>query len=314
MPDTHLSCKIRHVIRPKNISGQSFTFFLNKLTFIACEDTRRSGQLLRKLGAKAPLISFYQHNTRNRIPQLIELLKGGQSIALISDAGLPGISDPGEELIAEAKKSDLEVICIPGPCAATTALVCSGLPSKRFCFEGFLPRKEKDRTLIIDTISKETRTTIIYESPHKLIKLLEDLSKQCGENRPLQVSRELTKIHEENIGSTIKSVLDYFKNKKPKGELTLILGGAPPEQVKDINNSELIHKMQNLIDMELSSIEAAKKISDVHFLGQGTLYPDIIESVPFFGGPTAKIKSHHNVGGLPKRMKLKVIELSLIHI
>ena len=201
-------------------------FILENVSVIACEDTRRSGLLLKSFEAKKNLVSFFQHNIKNRIPQLIEFLKEGQSIALISDAGLPGISDPGEELIAEAKKSDLEVICIPGPCAATTALVCSGLPSKRFCFEGFLPRKEKDRACIIDSISKETRTTILYESPHKLIKLLKDLAKECGENRPLQVSRELTKIHEENIGSTIKSVLDYFNNKKPKGEFTLILGGG----------------------------------------------------------------------------------------
>ena len=234
---------------------------LTKVSVIACEDSRRSGLLLKTLGAKSTLLSFHQHNTKSRIPQLIELLKEKKSLALISDAGLPGISDPGEELIAKAREFNFEVICIPGACAAITALVSSGLSSKRFCFEGFLPIKSKERAKVLEEIAKEKRTTIIYESPHKLIKLLKELSEKCGEDRPLRVARELTKVYEENIGSSIKSVLNHFSNKDPKGEFTLVLGGAPSKITSPMNKSELINKMQTLINKKVSPSEAARKIA-----------------------------------------------------
>ena len=234
---------------------------LTKVSVIACEDSRRSGLLLKTLGAKSTLLSFHQHNTKSRIPQLIELLKEKKSLALISDAGLPGISDPGEELIAKAREFNFEVICIPGACAAITALVSSGLSSKRFCFEGFLPIKGKERDKALEELAKEKRTSIIYESPHKLIKLLTELSERCGEDRPLRVARELTKVYEENIGSSIKSVLNHFSNKDPKGEFTLVLGGAPSKITSPMNKSELINKMQTLINKKVSPSEAARKIA-----------------------------------------------------
>ena len=232
---------------------------LKNVSVVACEDTRRSGILLKSFGAKATLLSFHQHNTSNRVPQILQLLKEQKSVALISDAGLPGISDPGIELVSAAKKSNFEVICIPGPCAAITALVSSGLPSKRFCFEGFLPTKLKERKQVLEEISKETKTTIIYESPHKLIKLLEELSQVCEKNRPLQVARELTKVYEESIGNDIQSVLDHFSNKRPQGECTLVLGGAQKNEIKDKSNSELIKIMQELINNGMSANEAAKQ-------------------------------------------------------
>ena len=162
-----------------------------------------------------------------RIPILLQKLKQGNSLALISDAGLPAFSDPGEELVLATKKAGFEVVCVPGPCAATTALVISGLPSKRFCFEGFLSTKSKDRKTSLSLIAKEERTTVIYEAPHRLLKLLRELSILCGEDRPLQISRELTKKYEEQIGPTIGKALEHFSKTLPKGEFTLVLGGAP---------------------------------------------------------------------------------------
>ena len=199
---------------------------LESVSVIACEDTRHSGQLLSILKSKGTLVSFHQHNAKSRLSKLISLLSQGESIALISDAGLPGINDPGEELVHAARSNNYEVICIPGPCAATTALVTSGLPSGRFCFEGFLPKKQSTRNKRLKEISQEHRTTIIYESPHQLIKLLEDLSNVCGKERPIQISRELTKRYEESIGETIEDVIEYFVINKPKGEFTI---GKNPE-------------------------------------------------------------------------------------
>ena len=233
---------------------------LSKISIIACEDTRRTGKFLKIFGIQRPLLSFHQHNTKSRIPQLLQLLDNEESLALISDAGLPGISDPGEELINQVKQKGYEVICIPGPCAATTALVSSGLPSKRFSFEGFLPFKSKERTKALELIAKETRTTVIYESPHRLIKLLKELSYFCGEDRPLSVARELTKYHEETIGDNIGVVLKHFIKQKPQGEFTIVLGGAQ-EVSESLTPVELVEEMKLLISNGASSNEAAKTIA-----------------------------------------------------
>ncbi|WP_320664916.1 16S rRNA (cytidine(1402)-2'-O)-methyltransferase [Prochlorococcus sp. MIT 1223] len=201
---------------------------LSNVSYIACEDTRHSKLLLKSFGATTPVFSFHQHNTKQQIPKALDLLKSGASLALISDAGLPAVSDPGEELVYEAKNEGFEVICIPGPCAALTALASSGLPSKRFCFEGFLPRKKSDRKKLIETISKEERTVLLYESPHRLIKLLEELGEACGYERPLHLAKEMTKRFEQSFGPTILDAINYFKENKPQGEFTLVLGGSPP--------------------------------------------------------------------------------------
>ena len=235
---------------------------LKNVSLIACEDTRRSGQLLKILESKVPLLSYHKHNFKSRLSKLIEILKSERSIALISDAGLPGISDPGEELVHLAKSHNHKVICIPGPCAATTALVISGLPSQRFCFEGFLPKKQSIRKKRLEDISKEHRTTVIYESPHQLINLLKDLSIHCGKERPIQIARELTKRYEESIGNTIKEVLDYFNLNTPKGEFTIVLGGKNDNQEKKISESDALNKLNQLIKEGEKSNQAAKKISE----------------------------------------------------
>ena len=234
---------------------------LKEVSDIACEDTRHSGSLLKSIDTKANIFSFHQHNAKSRIPKFIKLLKEGRSLALISDAGLPGISDPGENLVAEARKEMIDVICIPGPSACLTALVSSGLPCDRFSFEGFLPMKGKERTKRLLEIAKEKKTMIIYEAPHRLIRLAEELKEFCGENRPLQVARELTKIHEQQIGKTISEVLIYFSKNKPIGEFTLILGGAQDEISSKINEHELISRMQEMINNGSTPSEAARNAS-----------------------------------------------------
>ena len=228
---------------------------------IACEDTRHSGQLLSSLGAKGKRLSFHQHNTRGRIPQLLELLEADQSVAVISDAGLPGISDPGEDLVAAARAAQREVICIPGPCAATTALVSSGLPSGRFCFEGFLPPKGRQRRARLAAIAAEPRTTVLYEAPHRLLQLLGDLQELCGNDRPLQVARELTKRHEQQVGPTVAAALQHFNAHKPQGEFTLVLGGAPATPNEEHDDSYWRDALQQLIDSGISANAAAKQLA-----------------------------------------------------
>ncbi len=235
---------------------------LKNVSLIACEDTRRSGQLLKTIKSKVPLLSYHKHNFKSRQSQLLEILKNDESIALISDAGLPGINDPGEELVHAARSNNFEVICIPGPCAAITALVISGLPSQRFCFEGFLPKKQSERNKRLKEISKEHRTTLIYESPHQLIKLLKDLSTLCGKERPIKIARELTKIYEETIGTTIEEVIKYFSANRPKGEFTIVLGGNNNNQEYIITELEALNELNKLIDKGEKPNIAAKKISE----------------------------------------------------
>ena len=235
---------------------------LKNVSLIACEDTRRSGQLLKTIESKVPLLSYHKHNFKSRQSQVLEILENSGSIALISDAGLPGINDPGEELVYAAKSKKHEVICIPGPCAATTALVISGLPSQRFCFEGFLPKKQSARKKRLEDISQENRTTVIYESPHKLIKLLEDLSTLCGKERPIQIARELTKRYEESIGKTIEEVIEYFNVNKPRGEFTIVLGGNKDQKKNKKSESEALSKLNRLIKEGERSNIAARLIAE----------------------------------------------------
>ena len=247
------------------------TSILKKVSLIACEDTRRSGQLLKRIESKVPLLSYHKHNFKSRQSQLLEVLESNGSIALISDAGLPGINDPGEELVDAVKSRNFEVICIPGPCAATTALVISGLPSQRFCFEGFLPKKQLIRKKRLEDISQEKRTTVIYESPHQLIKLLEDLSTVCEKERPIQIARELTKRYEESIGRTIEEVMEYFSKNEPRGEFTIVLGGKTKQDNKT-SESEALNKLNALINKGEKSNIAAKKIAEQTGIDKKWLY------------------------------------------
>lgn len=241
---------------------------LGAVDVIACEDTRRSGLLLHQLdlrqrpgGQLAPLISFHQHNQSSRIPELLSALQAGQSIALISDAGLPGVSDPGEPLVAAARRVGLPVICVPGPSAVTTALVSSGLPTGRFCFEGFLPARASQRRARLQELANEPRTLVLYEAPHRLIDLLEELQSLLGD-RPLRVARELTKRHEEQVGPTVSAALEHFRRVPPQGECTLVLGGAPEPAAPSWSEAALREQLAELLAQGLSRREAARTLAE----------------------------------------------------
>ena len=241
---------------------------LSGVQLIACEDTRRSGLLLHQLGLRdraegigARLISFHQHNQAARIPELLAALNAGQAVAVVSDAGLPGISDPGEELVVAARAAGLPVICIPGPSAVTTALVSSGLPTGRFCFEGFLPAKASARRARLVELASETRTLVLFEAPHRLVALLEDLLELLGD-RPLRVARELTKRHEEQIGPSVSTALAHFRGAPPQGECTLVLGGAAAEPAPSWSEADLRQSLTALMDQGLSRREAARRLAE----------------------------------------------------
>ncbi|WP_043369681.1 16S rRNA (cytidine(1402)-2'-O)-methyltransferase [Cyanobium sp. PCC 7001] len=233
---------------------------------VACEDTRRSGLLLHQLGLRSReqgprLLSFHQHNQTSRIPELLQALRDGEAVAVISDAGLPGISDPGEALVAAARAADLPVICVPGPCAVTTALVSSGLPCGRFCFEGFLPPKPQQRRRRLQELAGEERTLVLFEAPHRLLELLEDLLAVLGD-RPLRVARELTKRHEEQVGPSVKAALEHFRRTAPQGECTLVLGGAPPAEAAAWDEESLRQQLAALMEQGLSGRDAARTLAE----------------------------------------------------
>lgn len=241
---------------------------------IACEDTRRSGLLLHQLGLRqrdpeadgapraARLVSFHQHNQSSRIPELLAALTAGEAVAVISDAGLPGISDPGEALVAAARAAGHPVICVPGPSAVTTALVSSGLPTGRFCFEGFLPAKASQRRARLQELAGEERTLVLFEAPHRLLELLADLLAELGD-RPLQVARELTKRHEEQVGPTVSAALEHFRTTPPQGECTLVLGGAPATPaVASWDAVQLRAELEALVASGLSSKDAARSLAE----------------------------------------------------
>lgn len=227
---------------------------------IACEDTRRSGLLLQGLGCRGRLISFHEHNQTARLPQLLAALAAGEAVAVISDAGLPGISDPGERLVAAARRAGHNVICIPGPSAVTTALVSSGLPSGRFCFEGFLPPRSGPRRQRLAELAGEERTLVLFEAPHRLIALLDDLLAVLGD-RPLQVARELTKRHEQQVGPTVAAALAHFQRVPPQGECTLVLGGAAPAAAPVWEEDRLRQELAALVAGGLSRSEAARQVA-----------------------------------------------------
>jgi len=196
---------------------------LQSVDCIAAEDTRHSLPLLQHFSIKTPLISLHEHNERERVKEIMSRLQQGQSIALISDAGTPLISDPGYSLVSEARQWGVKVIPIPGACAAIAALSASGLPANRFCFEGFLPHK-KGRQTLLKQLALEERTIILYESPHRLVKTLEQIREFFGE-RIVSVSRELTKMHEETFTASVSEVLTHFQSKEVKGEIVIVIDG-----------------------------------------------------------------------------------------
>ena len=245
---------------------------LNNVCFIACEDTRQTKKLMSYYKISNNLISFNKYNFLKRIIKIIEDLDSGKSIALVSDAGLPGICDPGEDIAKSVKSEGLDIICIPGACAALTALVSSGLPSSSFVFEGFLPRKEIDRAKILLEISKNEKTTIIYESPKRLKKLLKELLKYCGGDREIMVARELTKKFEEHVGNNINEVIEFFNSKDVIGEITIVLKGINKKRDLNLNKFSMKKDLNDLINAGLSLSAASKYLAKKNGVKKSEIY------------------------------------------
>ena len=203
---------------------------LESADFIAAEDTRVTLKLLNHLGIKKSLVSYYEHNKATKGDRIVDRILAGETCALVSDAGSPAISDPGEDLVKQCAEAGIIVCAIPGPCAAITALSISGQSTGRFCFEGFLSTAKKSRREHLDALRTETRTMIFYEAPHKLVSTLADMSEAFGDDRPVSLCRELTKLHEETVRTTLGEAAAYYQENTPKGEYVLVVAGSPPRE------------------------------------------------------------------------------------
>ena len=254
-----------------NDMSQRALNILKNVSLVACEDTRQTKKLMNKFNISNKLISFNKNNSSIKIPRIVKDLKDGKSIAIVSDAGMPGICDPGEDIASSGKSQGIDIICIPGACAAITALVSSGLPSSSFIFEGFLPKKQIDREKILLEISKNEKTTIIYESPKRLKKLLNQLFEFCGGDREIIVARELTKKFEEHVGNNIEDVIDFFSDKDIIGEITIVLKGI---RKKDLQIDKLTIKkdLNDLINAGLSLSAASKYLAKKNGLKKSEIY------------------------------------------
>ena len=237
---------------------------LNSVDLIAAEDTRVSAKLLNHFEIKVPLTSYYEHNKREKGSYLIEKLLSGLSIAIITDAGMPGISDPGEDLVKLCIKNDIEIEALPGPCAFATALVASGMPTGRFSFEGFLTTNRKNRIEHLESLKSDIRTLIFYEAPHKLLNTLKDMYAVFGE-REIVLAREITKKYEEYNRTTLSSSILYYEETPPKGEFVLILKGADETELKQeyLNSLPSAEELLKKYSKEgLRAKELTKKVAD----------------------------------------------------
>lgn len=240
---------------------------LSEADFIAAEDTRVTLKLLNHLEIKKPLVSYYEHNKNESGPRIVERLLAGETCALVTDAGSPAISDPGEDLVALCAKAGLCVCAIPGPCAVVTALSVSGLPTGRFCFEGFLSTNKKSRREHLESLKGEMRTMIFYEAPHKLQNTLKDLADAFGPERRISLCRELTKLHEQILRMTLGEAVSYYTENDPRGEYVLVLDGAP-EPVEDVLT------LEDAVALALQKIEAgASKKDAVREVSRETGFP-----------------------------------------
>lgn len=204
---------------------------LKEVDLIAAEDTRNSRHLLNHFDIRTPMTSYHEYNKIEKAYTLIEKMRSGQNIALITDAGTPGISDPGEDLVRLCYEAGIEVTSLPGACACVTALTLSGLPTRRFCFEAFLPQDKKEKQRILEELKTETRTTILYEAPHRLLRTLGELYETLGDRR-ITVCRELTKRHETAFGTTLSGAIAHYEAEEPKGECVIVMEGRSQEELK----------------------------------------------------------------------------------
>ncbi|MBQ4617794.1 MAG: 16S rRNA (cytidine(1402)-2'-O)-methyltransferase [Clostridia bacterium] len=249
---------------------------LEACDFIAAEDTRVTLRLLNHFGIKKPLVSYFEHNKREKGEQLCRRMEQGEHGVLVSDAGMPAISDPGEDLVRLCRERGIPVGCVPGPSAVITALALSGMPAGRFTFEGFLSVSKRSRREHLESLVKEPRTMIFYEAPHKLHATLADLYATLGD-RPVALARELTKIHEEVIVTTLSEAIARYEAEAPRGEFVVIVGGAPKEEDAPSTLEDAVALARTLMEDEgLSVSEAAKRAASQSGQKKSDIYRQLV--------------------------------------
>ena len=254
---------------------------LSEVDFIAAEDTRNSMRLLSHFGISKPLVSYYEHNKRERGEEIVTRLLGGESCALITDAGTPAISDPGEDLVRLCAERGITVTSVPGACAMVNALALSALSTSRFVFEGFLPVSKKERRERLSTLEKEERTFILHEAPHKLKVTLKDLSSILGAERKIAICRELTKLNEEIVRTTLGGAVELYSEREPRGEYVLVIEGAGILKC-DRDNEEIdLSALKNEVDLRCRNGEsknrAIKAVAEAHGMSKNQLYGLLLE-------------------------------------
>lgn len=244
---------------------------LQTVDLIAAEDTRHTGKLLQHFQITTPQLSYHEHNSNSRIPELLQQLSNGKAIAIVTDAGMPAISDPGFELVKACVEAGILVVPIPGPCAVITALSAAGLPTEKFVFEGFLPTKNQDRHERLEFLQAEARTIIFYESPHRLRQTLQDLADALGQDRRLVLARELTKLYEEFFRGRIGDAIAYYTEREPQGEYTLVVAGLPPLKPQ-LSEAELKAELQQIMAQGISRSQASRQLAKATSLSRRHLY------------------------------------------
>ncbi len=250
---------------------------MSEVDFIAAEDTRNTGKLLSCYGIQKSMVSYFEHNKRERGEMILERLKGGESCALLTDAGTPAISDPGEDLVRLCAENGVTVISIPGCCAVVNALALSALPTGRFCFEGFLSTNRNERFSRLEEIKKDRRTTVFYEAPHKLKRTLEDIFEIFGDRR-ISLCRELTKLNEEVIRTTLSDAIKLYEQCEPRGEYVLVIEGASEEDVSGdafFANMTIEEHLLHYTDMGMSKMDATKAVAKDRGVAKSVIYKEI---------------------------------------
>ena len=254
---------------------------LKEADIIAAEDTRNSIRLLNHFDIRTPMTSYHEYNKIDKAYTLIEEMKKGKNVALITDAGTPAISDPGEDLVRLCYENGIEVTSLPGACACVTALTLSGLPTRRFCFEAFLPSDKKEKQAILEELKNETRTIVLYEAPHRLLRTLGELLEVLGDRR-VTICRELTKKHETAFGTTLSAAIAHYTKEEPKGECVLVLEGRSRQQIKEEeqaawNEISIQEHMQQYLDSGLDKKEAMKRVAKDRGVGKRDIYQALLE-------------------------------------
>ena len=250
---------------------------LAKVPVVAAEDTRRTRGLLSHLGARPTLLSFHAHSGENRLDGLLDILRSGRDVALVSDAGTPSVSDPGTDLVAEARTAGIPVVPIPGPSAVATALSAAGLPADRYLFLGFIPRKGKLRSRLLSRAAVEEWSVVFFEAPPRLLALLEDLIPLAGPGRTAVVGRELTKMHEEIRAGTLGELADYYSAVPPRGELTVVLGGTGEPAAEPDRTEDAVEQATTLLAEGLSRREVVQRLTQSLGLPRNEAYKLVME-------------------------------------